>query len=83
MSSAGLDKYYEVLLENEVTDIPSLLDLSPDDIKEMGFAIGAKNKLLAKIKALKESQAGIIVNNGAQGGLLDKTNSFAASNTQS
>ena len=55
MQSIELDKYYDVLVENEVTDLKTASDLTADDLKEMGFSIGAKTKMLRKMQDLKDA----------------------------
>ena len=35
-----LDKYSEVLLQNDITNIELLNELTEDDLKELGFSMG-------------------------------------------
>ena len=49
MTANSLDKYYPILIENEVTDFETLIELSEADLLAMGFTIGAKTKMIKKI----------------------------------
>ena len=80
MDSLNLQKFTSKLQENDVNDLASVSQLTLDDLKEMGFSIGARNKMLAKIESIKQG-GGTSTNKG----LLDSTASgtFAASKTES
>ena len=52
MSQLQLDKYLVTLNENEVYDVDTLKLLSIEDLKEMGFAIGARKKMIQRIEEL-------------------------------
>jgi class 3 adenylate cyclase/predicted ATPase len=49
LSKLGLEKYTQVLIDNDV-DLEVLQHLSDDDLKELGFSLGHRRKLLASLR---------------------------------
>lgn len=47
-----LDKYFEILLENDITSIELLIELSEDDLKELGFSLGDRKRFAIAKKSL-------------------------------
>ena len=58
LRSLGLGKYEAVFRENEI-DETVLLDLTAEDLKELGVsALGHRRKLLAAIAAMRDDASG-------------------------
>ena len=56
-----LDKYFEILLENDITSVELLIELSEDDLKELGFSLGDRKRFtLAKKNILSPEDLDII-----------------------
>ncbi|MDC0882864.1 NACHT domain-containing protein [Litorivicinus sp.] len=49
LESAGLGKYFDNLIAEDISDLTSLFDLEADDLKELGFSIGHRKKLQAAV----------------------------------
>ena len=47
-----LDKYSEVLLQNDITSVELLIELSEDDLKELGFSLGDRKRFAIAKKSL-------------------------------
>ena len=53
MESIGLQKYTDILKQQELTDREALAHITDDDLKELNVTIGARRKLLAAIRRLQ------------------------------
>ncbi|KAJ1489499.1 hypothetical protein T484DRAFT_1937013 [Baffinella frigidus] len=61
LASLGLEKYSSVLAAQEISDPAGLVDLTDEDMKEMHVStIGARRKLLAATKRLKEARVVVV-----------------------
>jgi hypothetical protein len=49
-----LDKYYDILVENDITNLELLAELSEDDIKELGFTLVDRKRFSIGIKNNEE-----------------------------
>ena len=45
-----LEKYQEILIENDINDLELLSELTEDDIKELGFSLGDRKRFIIGIK---------------------------------
>jgi tetratricopeptide (TPR) repeat protein len=52
LKSNQLDKYSEVLLQNDITNIELLNELTEDDLKELGFSMGDRKSFAIAKKSL-------------------------------
>jgi hypothetical protein len=55
MADIGLQKYTDVLKQQELTDPEALAHITDDDLKELNVTIGARRKLLAAVRRLQGS----------------------------
>ena len=58
LRSLGLGKYEAAFRENAI-DATILHDLTAEDLRELGFPLGARRKLLKAIAALNASATGV------------------------
>ena len=52
-----LEKYQEILIENDINDLELLSELTEDDIKELGFSLGDRKRFVIGIKELKNNSS--------------------------
>ena len=50
-----LEKYAEILLQNDITNLELLIELSEDDLKELGFSLGERKRFAIAIKKLSNN----------------------------
>ena len=50
-----LEKYAEILQQNDITSVDLLIELSEDDIKELGFSLGDRKRFTIAKKSLTNS----------------------------
>lgn len=50
-----LDKYAEILQQNDITSVDLLIELSEDDLKELGFSLGDRKRFTIAKKSLTNS----------------------------
>jgi len=50
-----LEKYADILQQNDITSVDLLIELSEDDIKELGFSLGDRKRFAIAIKSLTNS----------------------------
>ena len=53
LESNQLEKYQEILIENDINDLELLAELSEEDIKELGFSLGDRKRFIIGIKELE------------------------------
>jgi tetratricopeptide (TPR) repeat protein len=52
-----LKKYQEILIENDITNLELLSELTEDDIKELGFSLGDRKRFVIGIKELENNSS--------------------------
>ena len=52
-----LDKYQTILIENDITNLELLSELTEDDIKELGFSLGDRKRFVIGIKELESNSS--------------------------
>ena len=52
-----LEKYQEILIENDITNIELLSELTEEDIKELGFSLGDRKRFVIGIKELESNSS--------------------------
>jgi len=52
-----LEKYQEILIENDINDLELLSELTEDDIKELGFSLGDRKRFIIGIKDLASNSS--------------------------
>ena len=52
-----LEKYQEVLIENDINTLELLAELSEDDLKELGFSLGDRKRFVIGIKELESNSS--------------------------
>ena len=52
-----LEKYQEILIENDINDLELLAELTEDDIKELGFSLGDRKRFVIGIKELENNSS--------------------------
>ena len=67
----GLEQYAEVLAENDV-DLEVLPHVSDDDLKELGFSIGHRRKLLAALREMASAEESEPFSAGPEGETANK-----------
>ncbi len=55
LNNNQLEKYQEVLIENDITNLKLLSELTEDDLKELGFSLGDRKRFLIGIKELENN----------------------------
>jgi tetratricopeptide (TPR) repeat protein len=50
-----LEKYQEILIENDINSLELLSELTEDDIKELGFSLGDRKRFVIGIKELENN----------------------------
>ncbi len=50
-----LEKYADILQQNDITSVDLLIELSEDDIKELGFSLGDRKRFTIVKKSLTNS----------------------------
>ena len=53
-----LEKYQEVLIENDITSLELLSELTEEDIKELGFSLGDRKRFAIGIKTIGDKAIG-------------------------
>ena len=57
LESNQLEKYQEILIENDITNLELLSELTEDDIKELGFSLGDRKRFVIGIKELENNSS--------------------------
>ena len=52
-----LEKYQEILIENDINELELLSELTEDDIKELGFSLGDRKRFVIGIKELENNSS--------------------------
>ena len=50
-----LEKYADILQQNDITSVDLLIELSEDDLKELGFSLGDRKRFTIAKKSLTNS----------------------------
>ena len=64
LESAGLGKYFDNLIAEDISDLTSLFDLEADDLKELGFSIGHRKKLQAAVASQTQKNTEPVITTG-------------------
>jgi hypothetical protein len=54
-----LEKYAEILHQNDITSVDLLIELSEDDLKELGFSLGVRKRFTIAVKNISINSIGL------------------------